>query len=729
MSDILRLIRRDVRHAGRNVMAAIVIFGLIVIPSLFTWFNVIASWDPFANTSKLQVAVASTDDGYQSDLVPVRINVGEQVLSALRANDELDWVITTEDDAIDGTRSGKYYAAIVLPSTFSADMMTFYADDGTATRIEVYTNEKKNALAPKITEQGAEGVSSQITATFTETLSEIALGLISSMSDFLTDDDTRAALTRVEARVGAIGTQLRSAAQTADLFTSLIDGTLPLVDSASALVTSAGGAVDDTSTAIGGGADAVNSLTSTLSAATTALADALSATATSYDPVADRIDDLYAALDSVSADQAQVATTLAERVQQQIDQLTALRTTLDTEVRPLLPATAQGALDTVIDRLDDAIARQQTVHDRLTQAAQDITNGNSSAQTSHQEITDAIAEAKTAIQNARDAYTTGLKPQLDALATTLGTIRSDISTIRSDLQGVAAALSTGSESIGSGLNNAKAVTEDLSESLTSAADRFDELQTALAHAADTGDLSEISRVIGADPSVLAASLADPIRLDRQAVFPIASFGVGMAPLYTVLALWVGALLLTVAIRVDVPRGTLRDSPDLSPTQQYLGRYGIFALMGLAQSTLLTLGLLLFVRIEPAHPLLLVLAGWVISLVFTLLTYTAVIAFGNAGKALSVLLLVVQISGSGGAYPLQLLPPWFQSVSPFLPATYAIDALRAAIAGVYGADFWIALGMLALFILPALLLGLVLRRPLISFNRGLVEALESTKLMG
>src|SRR6478735_2705715 len=127
MRNILQLTLRDVRHATQNVMACIVLFGLVVIPSLFTWFNVIASWDPFANTKDLKIAVASTDAGYESDLVPIRINVGEQVLSQLRGNDQLDWVITDEHDAIDGTKSGEYYAAIVLPETFSADMLTFYA--------------------------------------------------------------------------------------------------------------------------------------------------------------------------------------------------------------------------------------------------------------------------------------------------------------------------------------------------------------------------------------------------------------------------------------------------------------------------------------------------------------------------------------------------------------------------------------------------------------------------
>lgn len=728
MSVILRLVGRDVRHATQNVMACIVIFGLVVIPSLFTWFNVIASWDPFANTSNLKVAVASTDTGYESDLIPVRINIGEQVLSALRANDDLDWVITTEDDAIDGTKSGAYYAAIVLPQSFSADMMTFYVDGAEHTDIALYTNEKKNALAPKITEQGADGVSAQITEKFTKTLSEIALSLLSSLSDFLTDDDTQAALARLQARVASLTTQLRSSAQTADMFSALFDSSIPVVNSASGLVGSAGAAFSDASDAVGSGSDAVDSLGSALRTATQGVSDALSATANSYNAVGDRIDDLYVDMDSLSGDRVTVLTDLAARVQDQIDRYRTTRDVLDTEVRPTLPEAAQGALDTVIAALDDAIARQQAVHDSLVQAAQDIQDDNALEQGSHQEILATIADAKTAVQNAQSAYADGLKPQLDLLSSTLSRLDSDISIVSNDLADVSSSLSGSSDSVMTAIDRGKTIADGISTSLGELADRFDELDQALGTATDTGDLSELRDIIGGDPGVLATSLGEPVRVDRTAVFPVAGFGAAMAPLYTILALWVGALLMTVTIRVDVNHNTLSGTSELTTTQKYLGRYGIFGLVGLAQSTLLTLGLILFVRIEPAHPLLMILAGWIISLVFTLIVYTAVVAFGNAGKALCVLLLVIQISGSGGAYPLQLLPDWFQNISPFLPATYAIQALRSAIGGVYAADFWISLLLLALFIVPALLLGLVLRRPLIAYNRGMSEALESTKLM-
>ena len=728
MRGILHLIRRDLRHSVMNVMAIIVMFGLVVIPSLFTWFNVLASWNPFDNTKNLTVAVASTDEGYQSDLVPIRVNVGEQVLSQLRANDQLNWVITSEDDAIDGTKAGRYYAAIVLPKSFSADMLTFYADGAERTELAYYTNEKKNALAPKITGQGAEGVSAQISEVFTETLSDVALSLISSLSDYLTDADTQAALARVESRVGSLAAQLRSGAQTADMFGALVQGTIPLAQSASALVSGAGSAFGDAADAAGGGAGAVQQLAGTLQQATGAIADAIAQTAAGYEAVGTSIDDQYAQVGTVSGDQSAALTTLAARVQQQIDGATTLRTTLVDDVRPQLPPAGQQALDDVVAQLDRAILRQQAVHDSLVQAGQDITAGNAAAEATHQQVKDLIAQAKDAIAQAQSSYSGTLKPQLDALGSTLATIDDDVSAVRGDLSQAAAGLSGASDSVVATLQGAQGVTARLSTALTDAAGRFDGVQQAIARAVQTGDLAGLSEVIGSDPSVLATSLAEPVRVDRVAVFPVVSFGAGMAPLYIVLALWVGALLMTVAIRVDVGRDTLPGDPDLTPTQKYLGRYGIFALTGLAQSTLLIGGLILFVRISPAHPFLLLLAGWVTSLVFTLIIYTFVVAFGNAGKALAVLLLVIQISGSGGAYPLQLLPAWFQNISPFLPATHAISAIRSAIAGTYGADFWVSLGLLLAFTLPTLLLGLVLRRPLISFNRGLVDAMASTKLM-
>ena len=162
MHDMAVIFRDEVRRLGMNVVSVVIALGLVVMPSIFAWYNIIACWNVFDNTGNLTVAVANDDEGYESDLVPLRVNVGEQVVSALRANSQIDWVFTDGDDAVDGARSGRYYAAVVIPEEFSRDMLTFYSDDSQHARIIYYSNEKVSAIAPKITDRGADTVSYEV---------------------------------------------------------------------------------------------------------------------------------------------------------------------------------------------------------------------------------------------------------------------------------------------------------------------------------------------------------------------------------------------------------------------------------------------------------------------------------------------------------------------------------------------------------------------------------------
>lgn len=728
MSGILRLFFHDVRRLGTNIMTGIVIFGLAIIPSFFTWFNVIASWDPFSNTGNLKVAVASLDAGYTSELMPVRINVGEQVLGALRANDELDWVVTTRDEAIKGAENGEYYAAIVLPESFSQDMLTFFVAGAQPTAIEYYQNEKKNALSPKITGQGANEVTAKISETFTETISEIALALISQTSDFLSDADTQAVLNGLSAHTQNVGAQLRSLAQTVDMFTALLATSTPLVDNAYNLIDATGQSFDEASSVVKQGLTAASQLQGNLTVATGALTLALDATAAAYEAVAVAVDQVYTDAGQLNQSSVQVLADLQTQVNQQVAGYVTLRDRLANEVLPNTPVELQAGLQVVIAKLDQAIVWQQQIATALQNSNDAIADGNADLQERHEQIKAAISAAKEALAEVKTSYEKELLPQLQSLGSSLQKLKTDTAAIKSHLAATSKDLGVGAGGVQEKLGQAQAVTASLAQELRQVADEFSELYVAIAKASSSGDLSVLTEIIGADPGVLATSLAEPVGLERTAIFPIQSFGAGMTPLYIVLALWVGALLLSVTVKVNITPADYPHVSGLSLNQQFWGRYGVFALIGLVQSTILGLGLLLFVDVHAVHPWQFMFACWVTSLVFTLLIYAALVGFGNAGKALSVLLLVIQISGSGGAYPLQLLPSWFQSISPLLPATHAVAALRSAIAGSYGADYWHSIGWLFCFIIPALLVGLVLRKRLVKFNAKLVAAVEATKLM-
>ncbi|MGO3886616.1 MAG: YhgE/Pip family protein [Mycetocola sp.] len=723
MSGIWQLFRADLRRATRNVMSVIVLCGLIVIPAVFTWFNVIASWEPFDNTKNLKVAVASVDKGYTSSLVPLHINIGGVVESALRANDQMDWIITTKDDAIAGTESGDYYAAMVLPEDFSERMMTFYSAGSARTQIEYYTNDKSNPLAPLITSEGADDLSAKINAEFTGELDKVALSVLSSLANSLEAPESQAAFKNLDTQIGAISGQLRSASGTADMFTSLLTSTVPLANSSISLLDAFESQISSASGTVQQGLAAGRDVQGAISTATQSLSAAFTASSGHLDGLESDINELFSSMGSQADATASDITSLADRVGTLVSTHTDFRDRL-ARIEPDIPAEAKPAFRALLSDIDTAIARETSVQKRLTQAAGSVRDGNGRAQDVRDGIITDLSEARTALGQANSSYVTEVKPLLDALATTLTSLGSTFGSLSGDLSAVSGV----AEGAGDLLERAATDTAALSESLVTAAETFERVHTGLSAALDSGDVQKLTEVIGSNPSTLATALSQPIGLDRIEVYPVVSFGAGMAPLYTVLSLWVGALLISVTLRVSPPTRAYEGGPELTLNQQFIGRYCIFGLLGLAQSTLVFLGNILLVGLDPVHPFLFMLVGWVTSLIFTFLIYTLVVSFSDAGKALAVFLLVVQVAGAGGAYPLPLLPEWFQNVSPFLPATHSIDAIRAAMAGIYQGDYWVSLGWLLSFALPALLLGLALRKPLIGLNNTMERMLQSTKLM-
>jgi putative membrane protein len=728
MRNIVSIFRHDLRQATSNVISLVVLFGVVVIPSFFGWFNVLASWDPFDNVKNLEVAVANADDGYQSDLFPVRVNIGAEVISTLRANTDMNWAFTSEKEAVEGTKSGKYYAALVLPPDFSRDMMTFLAPEAKPTDIAYFINEKLNALTPKITGEAATEVSTKINEAFTKTLNEVGLALISSLADHLEEPSTQNALERMAANAEALSAQLGAGASTAEMFSSLVGSSKPLVRSASALVTSASHAFEKSAGALARGADASRSLRSTLDAAAAALPAAFASSVASYEELEAQLDALFASFDQQSQDVVAALRTVGDDVGTQIAGYQRMRDSVAATAESTSDPVMRNALNLVVDRLDGAIQRQTTLRTRIASAADDVAADSADGEASKQAIAALVGEAKSAIESARASYVRNVQPKLRQLAGTLASINGGVASVGRELSSASAALTGGTDSVLGALTHAQQTTDGLAEGLNATAGHLGKLSGALRTATQTGDLSQITAIVGSDAGAAATRLTEPVGLETIPVFKMKTFGAQMAPFYTVLGLWVGALLLAVLIRTDIKPGSIAFRRPLKAAEAYFGRYGLFALLALLQSTLLYLGLIVFVGVPPVHPLLLLVAGWTMSLVFSLITYTLVLSFGEAGKAAAVFLLVVQISAGGGAYPLPVLPEWFQSISPFLPVTHATDAVRAAIAGGYDGDFWINIGQLALFIPAALLVGLVLRLPMRKVNAKLDEALESTKLM-
>ena len=728
MGNAARIVRSDFKSLFANVMSTIIVVGLVVMPSIFAWYNVIACWNVFDNTGNLTVAVANVDDGYESELVPLRVNVGERVVSALRANDEIDWTFTTEEDAVDGARSGRYYAAVVIPEGFSKDMLTFYSDDVQHAKIVYYANEKKSAIAPKITDKGADSVSYQVNEVFAQTLSEVALGIAESVSSFADEADADGRIAAVSGQVRDMGAQADRMASVLELYSSLAGASQALVSDSGKLIASAQGAADDAGAAASQGTSSASAMVAAVKGSVDDLSTALGASDEAFAEVSAASGALF---DAASAGAVQGAAGLrgqAEALDAQIARYRDLVARLE-ELRGSLPSESQPALDAVVARLNAVAGLMEGMRDNLAAAAGKLEAGNADVQAERAEVERLADEARQSSEALATSFDSGLKPSLQQLADSAGVLAATMDDGLDSLRAAGADLSSSAGSAADVLGGARTEVDEAAQKLRETARELDALGSAVDEALAAGDAGALRAVLGADAQLLSRALAAPVGIEREAVFPAENFGSAMAPLYTTLALFIGSLLILVVVKPTVSERTREQLDDPQPRQLFMGRFGVLAFLSLAQTTVMGLGNLLFLQVQVAEPLLFMLCFWIAGLVFTFLIYALVAAFANLGKAVAVLLLIIQVTGCGGSFPLQLLPPFVQALSPWLPATHVVNAMRAAMFGTYGGDFWTEIGLLLLFLIPAALVGLVLRGPLAKFMTWYVEEVESSKLVG
>lgn len=736
MRNIIAIFKRDLSRIRGSVVALIVAVGLVIVPTLYAWFNIAGSWDPYGNTGNLKVAVANSDDGYMSDLIPVRVNIGDTVVSALRENDQLDWRFVSESDAVEGVRSGEYYAAVVIPENFSSRMMTVFSSDAEHAEIVYYENQKASAIAPRVTDKAASTVRQQIDETFAKTISDVGLATTSSLLEFMDGDQIAAYAGNLSGTLAGAITTLRDASGSVDEFAGLLQSSTGLLDSTSDLLASAGTASKDAEALVGDAKTGLSGMHDALDAAVAAINQSLKDSAGDYDAAAKAIDEAFGAADAhvsltvtqlrdASADVAKRASDMRD-VQDNI--LAVERDVEGSNLPEKLKAELVQKIDIVANTVGNVANQQELLAKHLSDAAASLETGAADARAKAQAVKDGIAEAKGSIGGVKDSYNATLKQQISDLSDAVADVARRGSDMADDLGATVTDLSHAASALSDDLAGAHEVLAGASADLVSAADDLQRLKEGLDTAVTSGDLDRVRELIGSDPAALADALAAPVALDRQAVYHIKNYGSAMAPFYTTLSIWVAGIVLAAMLKANVDEADVKALGNPRLHELYLGRYAFFALLAFAQATLVCAGDLLFFGIQCEHPFQFMLVGWLAGFVFSNMIYTLTVSFGDIGKAIAVVLLVMQVAGSGGTFPIEMTADFFQAVYPFLPFTHAINAMHAAMAGAYGMEFWIELGTLALYLIPSLALGLVFRRPVIRANRWIIEKLEETKLM-
>lgn len=726
MKKIGQVFLYDISHIKKNVIAMIVVLGLCVVPSLYAWFNIAASWDPYSNTNGLKVAVANTDEGYEGEIRPLQINIGDTVISSLRENDQLDWTFTGKKDAVEGVKSGKYYAAIVIPKSFSQDMMSLFSEEMTHSDIIYYINEKENAIAPKVTDKGASAVQQQIDEIFVKTAAQVGLDLLDTISEVTSSDGAQAAAQNLTENIRKIGSDLDSTAGTVKAFSNMTVSMQQMLDATADILNKAGQNTETNLSLLNETGNSVDSLRSAVSGTTESVNQVLAQGSQCYDAISGQINNAFSSISTDAGATAGALNSVASEVQVMIDRYTGFRDSVQ-QLADSFPL-ASDLLQPIIGNLNESIAHQEAVRDKLNEAAEKITETASDAGNYQAQLDQLVQQSSQQISGIRSDYENNVKTQINTMFGTLGDTSSAVQSLFTSMDNGVEDMEKLAKDAGSGLEKMKTTLDTSASLLTATAEKVNQAAEKLDTAAQDGNVEILKNVLGSSPEVISSFVSAPVRMQTKALYPVENYGSAMAPFYSTLSIWVGGIILVAMMKVTASENLKRALTPLKPHQIYLGRYLLFLVLGLIQSGLICLGDLYFLGIQCEHPFLFLLAGWVSSVVYVNIIYTFTVSFGDVGKAICVVLLVMQVAGSGGTFPIEVAPEIFQKIYPFLPFTHSMTAMRECVAGFYQYTYWAELGIMCLFLLASLFLGLVLRKPVIRLNELFIEKLEDTKLM-
>lgn len=722
MRNILRVFRDDVQLGVRNIIGVIVLVGLVLVPAMYAWFNDLASWDPYGNTQGLKVAVANSDEGYRGDLVPIRVKAGEAVVSSLRANKSFDWKFVDEDDAIEGVKSGEYYAAIVIPSSFSRDMMSVFSDDVTHSDIIYYMNEKANPIAPRLTDAGASQIQEEIRKQFTSTVTEIAFNTMSDLSQYVDSDSFKNYTARLDSSLANAISDVGNASGQVRSISSLVSSTNSLVASSEKMLSDSGSASDAVSKATGSARQDLDESSKSLDGLTQAVNEAIDKSAQSFDSISQHADAAYDAVGDIadlsSKDLRQLSGDVSDSAQA-YDQMADTLQTVNTD----------GRLDGVISQMRSSAETQRQLSASLVEYADAIDQASGESDAKRDETRQLIEQARSEITTLQSQYESDVKGAIEELSASLDQASGYSTDLAGKIDATVASLTTATDSLGNSLVAAQGTLNETASQLDGAVSDLKQAKDDLDKALASGDIEALKKIIGDDASSLSMYLSAPVKIERNAVYPIENNGSMMIPFYTLLSLWVGAVILVAMLQVNLGQERREMYSGIKPSEEYFGRYGIFSLLSFGQSLFVCLGDVFLLQVQCVHPVLFVISGLVIGQVFAFFVYTLTVSFGNVGKALSVILLVVQVAGSGGIFPIEMSGGIYEVLYPFLPFVYGMKALQACVAGIYGMELVQSLAFIVVSLGTfSLLLGLVIRKPIIKFNNFSHEQLSKTKLM-
>ncbi|MGM8365772.1 YhgE/Pip family protein [Virgibacillus sp. W0181] len=717
MKNIWGIYSSDAKNIATNWVAAILIGGLILLPSLYAWLNIKASWDPYGQTDQIPIGIVNEDEGAM--VRDQELQVGDELVATLKKNKDMDWHFVSRDEAMDKVEYGDYFAAIVIPKNFSKNLSSVIEGSPQKANVDYYVNEKINAIAPKITEKGASYIVDQISSEFIATVNGVIFDLFNKIGIEMEKDLPD--IKQFEEYVFTLEDNLPEINQL--LHDAMSDAT-----NGENIIHKARGLLPEAKRTTSKGLQIIDETTSFLNTAEerlTEIAPKITKDLEKVQKITTEIDEFMKEVQNShlnlqeglplikkTNEKVESATDTINQIEQTLQQIKAQQTEENSN---------SEKIDEALKNIARLKAEMNLVKKKNAEIDQFINTKSEEAEQVFSDLKEKAADTSVQVDQFVKKYKEEIHPfvlkEITNTKETLHSAKGILNTIEDTFPEVEQLLSRTENNLTEGKQTLANVVGELpyvNNKVNELANRIRNLQ------AET-DINEIIELLKNDPEQEKGFFAEPVTLSETKIFSIPNYGTGMTPFYTVLSLWVGALLLISLLSTEVNREVFTGK------QVYFGRYLTFATIGLLQTLIVTLGDHFLVGVDVSSLFWFVTFGLFISMVFMAIVYTLVSVFGDVGKAMAIILLVLQIAGSGGTYPVVLLPEFFQTISPFLPFTYAVDLMREAVGGIVWKRALHDLAILGIFGVSAIVIGLFLKDPINKQTQKLMQKSKETGL--
>ena len=711
-SKVHEILYKDCQEVMKNRLITIIVVALMIFPSLYAWFNIEAFWDPYGNTKNLSVAIVNQDKDYE--FKNQKLNFGNDIVKNLKENRSLDWNFVNSKTAMEGLNTGRYYAILTIPKDFTKSLMSVTQVDVRKARIIYTTNEKTNAIAEKITDQGANKLQAKISNHLIQVISKTSLGAMGGISN-MTDDITPK-LTEMKKSLQRLDAQLVNSKKLAennknmigDLDKSLASSKASL-DAIKRTMNSAKKINDD----IGSMAtDATSGIQNSSVSLKSALRDVSRILESSVN--------LAQSLNSIGDKGVQQAVISIGNIKDKIDQA-AIRVNNISQVLNDINVVNSNVLNNAVTRLNNDYRSLTDASSRLAGIIDQVNSASSLTYSQVQDIVNIVADSNKGINDIISDFD-------DLVTRPLSRVNGNVSTITGDIRSMVDSTGQLYPSVNNFINTASTLNGRVGSSITILESSIDILRGQVSDSIkmideiqNNKDLKAFNNVIKSNILERADFIKNPVEIKEEKLYKMANYGSSMAPFYSVLAAWVGVIILSTILSTE-------PSKQYRSIDRYLGRLSFFLILSLIQSIIISTGDLFLLGVTAKEPVLFILILMLCSIAFCILIFTLVSCFKTLGKGIAMFLLVIQIGGSGGTFPVQMTPTFFRTINSVIPFTYGINACREAIGGVYMQNLLGDIGALLLFAIIPLIFGIMFKEDINDLLEPLSEKFEKSFLM-